>query len=106
MEFTVNRQTWLRGLGLGSGTLLDSDGKKCCLGFLASACGYDDNEIQGGSFLSYLKNQDKLPELVVNRNFEAEISDLNDVLLSSDILREEAITKMFAGIGIVIKFED
>lgn len=46
MEFTVNRKTWLRGEGDDDSYLLrGSDGKMCCLGFRAMACGHRPEDI-------------------------------------------------------------
>lgn len=43
-EFTVIRSKWARGRG--EGLLLNPEGQRCCLGFLGSACGYEDGAIK------------------------------------------------------------
>lgn len=43
MKLIIDRSKWLRGTG--DGTLLDHEGKMCCLGFFARACGYNDDQI-------------------------------------------------------------
>jgi len=47
MKFTVDRKRWWRGHGGYESRLLRSDDDmRCCLGFLASACGYEDAHIR------------------------------------------------------------
>lgn len=54
-EFTVVRDKWLRGEGAQKSYLLRrSDGKMCCMGFYALACGYDVEDIVGVKSLSML----------------------------------------------------
>ena len=40
-RLVIDRPTW------GTGQLLDHNGNKCCLGFLAIKCGADETEIDG-----------------------------------------------------------
>ena len=44
-SFVVERSRWLRGSP--AGTLLDEEGKMCCLGFYARACGFSEEDIKG-----------------------------------------------------------
>lgn len=47
MTFTIDRKTWLRGEGLDASRLLrPSDGKMCCLGSFALACGLSPEDIR------------------------------------------------------------
>lgn len=47
MEFTIDRDKWLRGEGHSASKLLrPSDGKMCCLGMYLLACGLTPEEIQ------------------------------------------------------------
>jgi hypothetical protein len=47
MKLVIDRKTWLRGSAGFSYLRREFDGKKCCLGFLATACGYEDKDITG-----------------------------------------------------------
>lgn len=51
MDLIIDRAKWLRGTAAvrGSYLLRKEDGKMCCLGFLALACGYTKEEIRGKS---------------------------------------------------------
>ena len=53
MKLIIDRQNWIRG---GRDSLLrrGSDNKMCCLGFLAKACGFSDNDITGVPTPSHL----------------------------------------------------
>lgn len=43
----INRPQWLRGQGSYQSRLLDWDGRMCCLGFDALACGLTNDDIRG-----------------------------------------------------------
>jgi hypothetical protein len=45
MKLTIDRKKWLRGTG-DSFLLSPRDGKMCCLGFYALACGLTENDIR------------------------------------------------------------
>jgi len=46
MKLIIDRKTWLRGEGHKKSFLVrESDGKQCCLGFLAQACGFSKEEL-------------------------------------------------------------
>lgn len=48
MKLTIDRSKWLRGEGSDESYLLrESDGKMCCVGFFAIACGVSPDEIRG-----------------------------------------------------------
>jgi hypothetical protein len=48
MDFTIKRSLWLRGEGSTKSRLLrESDGKMCCLGQYALACGLSRSQIEG-----------------------------------------------------------
>ncbi len=119
-EFTVKRSTWLRGNG--SGRLLHF-GDRCCLGFLAEACGYKDDQIHDLGVPSecisrYYANlwpetiaADELNTEICNKIIHAndiEICDADNDLfkIESDTDRERILTGLFADAKITVKFED
>jgi len=119
-EFKVWRPGWVRGNGMDS-SLLGRDGKKCCLGFLAIACGHTDEEIFDTASPFELFNKDKrflMPGCLVddgNGNEEGVITcdsstclnimEINDDVSISEVEREELLTKGFELIGIKVTFE-
>lgn len=46
-SFIINRKKWYRGKDSGSMLRRPDDGKKCCLGFYANACGVPSQQITG-----------------------------------------------------------
>lgn len=46
MNFTVIRSKWYRGKGADDSKLLNKHGMSCCLGFVGSACGISDLELE------------------------------------------------------------
>jgi len=128
MKFTVERSKWLRGIGSEHSFLLRStDGKMCCLGFLGLACGLDPERITNidspngipvsssetarkewsktvpeaeGLFREYVKDNSVVCEQLMETN-DMETNDSVD-----ESHREKALTKLFAEIGIEVKFVD
>lgn len=49
MKVIIDRTRWLRGEPHKSKLLRESDGKMCCLGFHALACGYTEEQIASKS---------------------------------------------------------
>lgn len=115
MKFTVKRNKWFRGNEGTSSSLLRKDGQRCCLGFLAQACGYQDDEVFDMSYLNELLQTDLLPQefyrATVNspgcsrlvHKFAAGINDNPDI---SDEIREKRLTELFAKYDIQVTFED
>ena len=118
-EFTVSRKGWLRGEGSESSALLrEEDGKKCCLGFYANACGISDDEILGAHILSYIVTPQSHPQ--VHPTFSdrearegwvvaeaiMNLNDRNDMGAKNDSERERELTAKFAKLGITIHFVD
>ena len=117
-SFVIDRLTWHRG---SDGTsLLTNKGKRCCLGFYAQACEVADSQQlctadpaeldtaskktlcdAGGSWLF---GEDEYS----HRNSKA----TNDLIYENDtktgymdeVLREQAITRIFAGNGVTVIF--
>ncbi len=132
MKFTVKRSKWARGNPTNH--LLNKDGTRCCLGFLAQACNIPDECIQDvcypgedmdlpGDDTDYnaLWPKDLLTADVVSdiigkdmpderfarpqHNAHA-IGNTNDHPLLNHSQREAALIKQFAAIGIEVTFED
>lgn len=116
MEFTVKRSTWIRGQGVHGSLLLRDDGKQCCLGFLASACGIEDTLMLGISV------PEVLPESSIHKFVSSYFQDLdhsvsrshvgdlilqtNDAEKINDEIREKELTMLFKALGVTIKFVD
>lgn len=117
MEFTVDRKTWLRGEGgNGSCLLRDYDGKMCCLGFRALACGLTDAGISGvrqpnhlgvhltdGKWDGYVTNGENA---LLTTNICDEIMRFNDEKHFSASSREERLTDLFKSLGDTVTFVD
>lgn len=127
MKFTVKRSEWLRGKlvyddkGCNNSCLLrGEDNMKCCLGFLALAAGYNENEIvnQGDPETSLdwskrdrgVKNNwpTQILETYSYKNTRActKIIHINDDADINDSQRESELIKNFATIGIEVEFVD
>ncbi len=121
-SFTVDRSRWLRG-ERNSFLQRTTDGKRCCLGFLALACGVPESGIVGWELLSRLEHQHfaLLPE-ALKRNTAARgkqvllvdrLMELNDDYigygfskLSSEAERELELAEAFREAGIEVTFTD
>ena len=111
-EFTIDRNTWLRGEGsVGSYLKRECDGKQCCLGFYALACGYSEGAILNGHTIEDLGPFAEQTVWLCAQPVEDENLDIADGLMSvndeinSDYTyREEFITKTFAKQGIAVTF--
>ncbi len=126
MEFTVKRSEWLRGVD-GIETPDQSylrspfNCKKCCLGFYANACGFNDEQITelghleelldpgyGGPVPGQFKDLvHQSPSGYYNgTDLEREIIRTNDTTSLTDEEREAKLKELFAKAGITINFED
>jgi hypothetical protein len=109
-EFTIDRSKW--GRGCGDGILLSpDDGKMCCLGFYALACGVSPSSINNQGFPSDVAalpgEMDWLFRAFSDESVtpaEEQIASTNDKenLLAKD--REKKIREHFATRGIKVKF--
>lgn len=116
MKFRVLRNLWLRGEGPADSFLKrKSDGKQCCLGFFAEACGVKTEALTGYQAPCGLWEADRnlmpawlFPEQSVRRslgsNAGAKLMDLNDDQIISDTYREEQLTARFAEQGVEVEF--
>lgn len=113
-EFTIDRAKWYRGKGPITSRLLTDDGKMCCLGFFAKACGIADVDIINRSTPSVVKLQtsEDWKKVLLDGNgmsdgmsFTAHnLMMTNDYMRSSDQDREKKIITEFAYHGITVKF--
>lgn len=129
MKLVIDRQIWLRGKGVRSdesGLLID--GEKCCLGFLATACGATDQEINNkfspqnvphlkwvpgilnGNITSVLCNKlMRVNDSELNCNDEVSYYRFNilgheDIKFIGEQGREELLAKLFASIDVEVSF--
>lgn len=115
--FTVYRDSWLRG-PMKTSTLLNYEGGKCCMGFLALACGISHQQLIGRRIFSALREPDtsKLPlELrpaeskYASATYESSeakiIYGINDADISEDE-REFQLKERLKALGINVVFKD
>lgn len=127
MKLTIDRARWQRG-DPDKGELLTDNGKMCCLGFLACACGFKEEDIQNQGTPSQVVNDtgepklarkhkrvwstmtDEVPEGTVDvngdktENVEEIFVAINDSEKISARRREALLTKEFAKIGVEVEF--
>lgn len=121
MKFTVNRSRWLRGESGGSFLLRKADGKMCCLGFLALACGATESDILGSRAPSNRGSMINWPKeilysiqgrgAIINESCYdspecVRLMNTNDSNGTDDATKEASLTKIFQDIGIEVTFED
>ena len=115
MKFVVDRSRWWRGARDTDSALLCeysqvrpefrmAEGSMCCLGFMCSAYGVENHEMNNVTsprlLASEVKTRTKLP--VVDWDpFMA----VNDDIAISDEVRERKLTELFARVGIEVEFE-
>lgn len=103
MKFIVNRNRWYRGKK--DSCLLNTDGKMCCLGFLAKQCGYSDEDIFKHWYPESVKDNSKFPNSVLGKDV-VEIVKINDDPNISEDVRETLLKHEFNKNGILVKFEE
>lgn len=130
-SFTIKRSVWARANK--EGHLLSQIGKKCCLGFYATACGLRDEdifEIPLPSELNDIWSTSLSEEDIVNDTFDyirdkcieihsgtlSYLNSLEDLLsnindsdregLETDQIKEDYITRLFKSIDIDVTFVD
>lgn len=110
MKLTIDRFRWLRGEGAaGSRLLRTEDGKMCCLGFHALACGATETDICDVPTPSARKNllKEAAPWLysITRLSFDAsELIRINDTDSLTDAQREGLLTEIFARNGVEVEF--
>lgn len=96
----ISRRRWLRGTD--KGTLRNSHGKQCCLGFVCREYGLKAKDIKGidiPSSLSLILNPD-LPEWLLESKDVNLAVEANDDVSLSDRQREKEIRVIFARNGL------
>lgn len=134
--FVIKRSEWLRGEGaINSYLLREEDGKRCCVGIYARACGVPDDHLAGQSWpMSPSQAKDcantrigwaepkpwVLPEghWLLERLHDltegfTNLSNINDARMDNTDFatfreddRERLVAKVFARHGITVTFED
>ena len=116
LKLVIDRKTWLRGEGAdGSFLRRSSDGRQCCLGFMALAAGLTSEEITDKTTIATV-NRDftNLPHgltwtlsgVFANSSDCAAAIDKNDKENISDAEREVSIVDIFARNGWDVTFVD
>jgi hypothetical protein len=110
---TIKRKKWLHGEGTSdSGLLRESDGKMCCLGFLARQRGARNKYILGVRTPCELtsRGHQQLKNLVVDAYDEKhtkigdKLMERNDEEYMTDAKREKLLTTLFKRIKVRVKF--
>lgn len=113
MKLVIDRNRWLRGEASESYPsesylLRSSDGKMCCLGFLALACGARPEDITNVRTPDQALQACSWPAgLIGSREFEDRCDDLmnsNDESSLRDDVRERIISERMAEIGVEVEF--
>lgn len=106
MKLTIDRTKWLRGAGCEPSRLLrKEDGKMCCLGFYAKACGLTDDDIVGQPNPSGVNRAlpDEMLWLFGQQNNSDECLRLMEENDSSEV-SESKISEIFAKNGVEVEF--
>jgi hypothetical protein len=114
-SFVVERSKWLRGSP--NGCLLNNEGKMCCLGFYARACGFEPEDIRNVNSPFTLVYQDQFnwdtKLLVSDPHFGRTSSEsckdaitTNDSEEIADPEREADLTDTFNQMGVTVTFVD
>lgn len=115
MKLVIDRSRWLRGEGSSRSRLLrSSDGKMCCVGFFALACGLTPADILDRStpFAQPSSGSAVLDEKFIDPDNPLrhvnEVSSLyatNDSMHITDASREHGIRGSFRRLGVEVTFE-
>lgn len=114
-KFVVKRSLWCRGKGSDYSRLLCENGKMCCLGFFAKACGKTDAEIFNKPALSdagmcieealLIKHDSEWIDAARGEH-SVFLYGVNDNRNISEKARENRITELFALAGVDVTFKD
>ena len=125
MKLTIDRKRW--GFGNKGGSLLNGEGKMCCLGFFALQCGYTRKDIfDKGTPLDIFNGKDimtikelssdtkanKLKPLISSNRIANNstctllitANDSTSTLYHNPVKRENRIKELFKRIGVAVKF--
>ena len=98
----INRKTWLRGKV--DSELRKPNGKKCCIGFLASTLGAKNKEITGVSVLADMYNNVCLSFSSEHSTPLSEAYEANDDLNMNDREREKELRTIGKAMGVRFRF--
>ncbi len=112
-ELVIDRSKWMRGALVNETCLLDEDGKMCCLGFYALACGAGKDEIRnvfepdGLAFHVPGLTERGEGEAGILRNtaFTRSAVPINDTRSMGEDQREEALIDLFKENDVSLSFE-
>lgn len=113
MKFTIDRKKWLREASETSYLLSPRNGKMCCLGFYAKACGYSDEEIEGFANPDEVLDINKFGQWLFKKNIfcrfglsldARNLIQINDERYTKDFYKEKMIIEIFANNGIEVEF--
>ncbi len=112
-ELVIDRSKWKRGSPSNHDTyLLDDDGKMCCLGFYALACGVDEESIRNKTepeFLEFeipgLSYDNEETGYIHNTEFACSAIPINDTIAMDEDQREEALINLFKENNVSLTFE-
>jgi hypothetical protein len=120
VKVTIRRKKWLRGTP--SSSMCNKSGAKCCLGFIASACGIDREDIlekadPADVVRDLLSNGKSVPDEfmhlinvskhgVFNSKQVANAIELNDEIGYTPKKREKELKKLLNKIGYDVTFTD
>ena len=116
-EFTVNRATWLRG-DANKSALLDVEGRMCCMGFYAEACGITrDRILEVGNIRDVAFEDPEYRALESDVVFgghsmysaipaDENVYNINDRSDIDDVTREGMLTEVLAARGVTVHFVD
>lgn len=109
-SFQIDRRSWYRGNGSCRSRLLTFEGKRCCIGFYASACGVSDDRMKDvATPLSLMcATQIALPGMLDTEKHTSIVASRllgeNDFSGHFDTKREARIKELFASIGVTVHF--
>ncbi len=117
-NLTISRRRWLRGTQYDSHLHSPQNHKQCCLGFYMRDLGFPLAEINGrgtpSDVVTHLFEDSDcrvpVPGLVKKDNRDTtlccKLINVNDSDKITDEVREAKITKLFAKMGVKVKFVD
>jgi hypothetical protein len=100
--FTVSREYWLRGRGVGGSTLRTEEGMSCCLGFVGDQVGVPVQNMICRAMPESLerKSYEKFPEGINWGPF----AEINDDCTIGDEEREKRLQQLAEANGFRFKF--
>jgi hypothetical protein len=101
---TIDREKWLRGSWKSS--LLNSEGKMCCLGMAARQCGFEEKDILQKDSPASIDWTPFLNRTGGNNRLTMTMMSWNDKTIYTDAQREKKLTELFKRMGVTLKFKN